>query len=335
MAKPANISRSKNFWLRLKKPFFCLAPMYDVTDAPFRRMFAKYGKPDVFFTEFVSADGLCSAGRKKLEHHLIFSRKEKPIVLQIFGSNPETIKKASALGREAGFDGIDINMGCPDRAVEKGGAGAALIKNPERARKIIQAAKDGAGPLPVSVKTRVGYARDELITWLPQLLAEKPAVISIHARTRKEMSLVPARWESIKEAVSIRDKSDSETLIVGNGDVFSLEDGLAKAKQSGADGVMVGRGAFGRPWFFAGLAKRRPFEGEDGRAVRRRLMVMLEHARLFEKILGAKKNFAVMKKHFKAYVSGFEGARELRIALMETRGLVEVEKITADFVEKI
>ena len=180
-----------NFWEKLNKPIFVLAPMADVTDAAFRRIIAKYGKPDVFWTEFVSADGLTLApeeGRKKLLRDLEYSESERPIVAQFFTSNPENMKKAAELAVELGFDGIDINMGCPDKSVEKQKAGAALIKNPKLAREIIRAAKAGAGSLPVSVKTRLGYNKDELETWLPELLAEEPAVVTIHARTRKEMS---------------------------------------------------------------------------------------------------------------------------------------------------
>jgi nifR3 family TIM-barrel protein len=327
------VSKDKNFWLSLKKPFFCLAPMYDVTDEPFRLMFAKYGKPDVLFTEFVSADGLCSKGFDKLRHHLLFSKEEKPIVLQIFGSNPKTIEKAAALGRKLGFDGIDINMGCPDRAVEKSGAGAALIKNPKLAQNIIKAAQIGAGGLPVSVKTRIGYLKNEISFWLPALLEAKPIVVTIHARTRKEMSLVPARWDVVKMAVDIRNQVGSFSLIVGNGDISSYEDGLQKAKESGVDGIMVGRGAFGKPWFFAPLSERIKFEGVGIAAIRNRLKIMLEHTELFEKKLIKEKNFAVMKKHFKAYVAGFDGAKDLRVRLMEAENFQEIENIVNDFLK--
>ncbi len=310
------------FWGKLKKrgkPLICQAPMVDVTDAAFRRLIAKYGKPDVMWTEFTSADGLCSAGKNKLLHLLKFSEKERPIVAQLFGAKPETMRRAAALVAELGFDGIDINMGCPDRTVEKQGGGAALIKNPLLARELIRAAKEGAGKLPVSVKTRIGYNKNELNSWLSELLAEEPAAIIIHARTRKEMSNVPARWEHIREAVAIRDKLGSQTLIIGNGDVIDLADAERKVKESGADGAMLSRAFFGKP----DLLTEKPQES--------RLEILLEHAKLFDKLLSKHKSFAVMKKHFKAYVSGFSGAKELRVKLMATKNAAEVEKIVSDF----
>src|SRR3989344_375720 len=191
-----------NFWEKLPKPFFALAPLEDVTDAAFRRLIAKHGKPDVMFTEFTSADGLVLAdedGQNKLRRKLLYSDSERPIVAQIFTSSPERMEKASRLVAELVFDGVDINMGCPDRAVEKSGCGAALIKNPVLARELIRAAK--TSELPVSIKTRIGYNTDELDSWLPELLAEEPAAIIIHARTRKEMSDVPARWGTVARAV--------------------------------------------------------------------------------------------------------------------------------------
>ncbi len=172
------------FWSKLKKPFFVLAPMADVSDAAFRRIITKYGKPDVLWTEFVSADGLCSPGRKVLIRDLEFSRAEKPIVAQLFSSNPDKMREAAALCQKLGFDGIDINMGCPDRGIEKQGCGAAMIKDPKVAREIIRAAKEGAPKLPISVKTRIGYNKNEIATWVPELLKENIAALTIHCRTR-------------------------------------------------------------------------------------------------------------------------------------------------------
>jgi nifR3 family TIM-barrel protein len=309
------------------KPFFAIAPMADVTDIAFRQMFVKYGRPDVFWTEFVSADGLCSAGREVLLKDLAFSKKEKPIVAQIFSSNPENCLKTAQLIAKLGFDGIDINMGCPDRNVEKQGAGAALMKNPKLAQEIIRATKVGAGKMPVSVKTRIGYNKDQIDEWIPKLLEMDIAALTVHGRTRKEMSDVPARWEDIARVVKIRDKMGKDTLIIGNGDVQSLEDGLAKAQISGVDGVMVGRGVFGNPWFFNKKQKEIP--------TREKLKVLVEHTKLFEKKLSSTgiKNFAVMKKHFKAYVTGFDRAKELRMELMETTNAKEVEKVISTFLK--
>src|SRR3989344_1773209 len=265
----------QSFWQKLRKPFFALAPLEDVTDAAFRRLIASYGKPDVMFTEFTSADGLILAdaeGQKKLRKKLLYSESERPIVAQIFTSSPERMEKACALIAELGFDGMDINMGCPDRAVEKSGCGAALIRNPVLARELIRAAKRGAassqGPfrtrrvlngrkesIPVSVKTRIGYNTDELDTWLPHLLAAEPAAITIHARTRKEMSDVPARWDTVARAVEIRNQCQGDalplTLIIGNGDVKDIADARAKAAETKCDGVMLGRAVYGNPWLFS------------------------------------------------------------------------------------
>ena len=319
---------AKNFWQKLPRPFFCLAPMAKVTDPAFRRIITKYGKADVLWTEFVSADGLCHPkGRERLLPLLQFSKLERPIVAQIFGAKPEKIKEATKIICKLGFDGVDINLGCPDRSVEKQGAGAALIKNFKLAREIIRSAKEGAGEMPVSVKTRIGYNQDELETWLPELLAEKPAAITIHARTRKEMSKVPARWERIKRAVEIRNELKSQALIIGNGDVVDLADAKRKAKESGADGVMFGRAIFGNPWLFN---KSRKFP-----TVVERLRVLVEQTKLFEKLLSKTKSFAVMKKHFKAYVTGWEGAKELRAKLMETSKAKEVEVLVKAYLNRL
>jgi nifR3 family TIM-barrel protein len=333
-----------SFWQKLKEvgePMVVLAPMADVTDAPFRRMIAKYsahvrgngtvGGPDVMWTEFVSADGLCRAteeGKKKLMADLIYTEEERPIVAQLFSSNPEHMEAASALCTELGFDGIDINMGCPDRSIEKQGCGAAMIKNPVSAAEIIRAAKRGANAggrnIPVSVKTRVGYNKDELETWLPALLAEEPAVITVHARTRKEMSKVPARWERVARAVELRDEMGSDTLIFGNGDVKSLDDAYSKCEETGADGAMLGRAIFGNPWLF------HPVDDLTTVTLPERLRVMIEHTKLFEELLPFK-NFAIMKKHYKAYVNGFPGAHELRAILMEAKSSDEIERVVNTF----
>jgi len=313
---------SKNFWQKLNKPFFVLAPMADVTDAPFRRIIAKYGKPDVMWTEFVSADGLFLGGKDALVKDLDFTEVERPIVAQFFTSDPERMKKAAELAVELGFDEIDINMGCPDRSIEKQGAGASLIKNPELAIDLIRAAKEGAGKLPVSVKTRVGYNENQLDEWLPVLLKAEPVVITIHARTRKQLSKVPADWSYIKRAVEIRDRLKSATLIVGNGDVKDMKDARIKAEETGADGVMLGRAIFGNPWLFD--------ESKENVSIEEKLKVMTEHTKMFEKIT-PHKNFSIMKKHYKAYVHGWDGAKELRIKLMEAKDAGEIENIVKEY----
>ena len=347
-----------NFWQNLKKPFFCLAPMSDVTDIAFRFILAKYGKDRenkdrvVFWTEFVAADGLCNKlAKKKLAHILEFSERERPIVAQVFGANPENMKKACQYIASLGFDGIDINMGCPDKSVVSQGAGAGLIKTPKLAREIIRAAIEGwneakrgnasnssksAAGSPVSVKTRIGFNKEDIDVWIGELLKEDISALTIHLRTAKELSLVPAKWEYIKKIKKLIEKSGKNVLLIGNGDVLELKDAENKASEYGCDGVMIGRGVFGNPFFFA---KKNVLSEAEGRvpSVEEKLKILIEHTQIFEKkLLKPKhKNFATMKKHFKAYVNGFEGAKELRVKLMETENSKQVEKIINDFLWKM
>lgn len=313
----------KDFWKNLKKPACVLAPLANVTDAAFRRIIAKYGKPDVIWTEFVSADGLCSRGRDALMLDLRYDEIERPIVAQFFTSKPENMKATARLARELGFDGIDINMGCPDRNVEKQGAGANLIKNPEVARKLIEAAKEGAGDIPVSVKTRIGYNTNIALEWIGNLLEAKPDLITIHARTRKEMSDVPARWDVVGQIVQFvhKEKGEKRPMLFGNGDVMTVEDAHEKAKIYGVDGVMIGRGIFGNPWLFNPNVAREDLPYEE------RLSVLLEHVFLFDELYGGKKHFDIMKKHFKAYTSGMDNAKELRVELMQTHSANDVREV--------
>jgi nifR3 family TIM-barrel protein len=315
-----------NFWEKLEKPFFVLAPMADVTDAAFRCVIAKHGKPAVMWTEFVSADGLCHpVGREALRIDLAYTEAERPIVAQLFTAHPEKMREAAKYILELGFDGLDINMGCPEKNILKQGAGASLMQNPELAKELILAAKEGAGNrIPVSVKTRVGFNADELETWLPKLLEAKPVAITIHARTKKEMSLVPANWDRVKRAVEIA--RGSGVLILGNGDVKNLEEARARVAETGCDGVMIGRGIFGNPWLFD--------EKKKEISVEEKLRVMLEHTKLYEELFKNKKSFELMKKHYKAYVHGFPEAKELRAKLMDCHSAKEVQMIIEDFLKK-
>ncbi len=294
-----------------------MAPMADVTDAAFRKVVAKRGAPAVFWTEFVSADGLYHTREiKKMKDEenplmgiLTKTEIERPIVAQIFSAKPDMIAYATKLVAERGFDGIDINMGCPDRAIEKQGCGAAMMKSPKLAQEIIRAAQK-ASTLPVSVKTRIGYNTESLDEWLAALLETSPAAITLHLRTRKDMSLVPADWEMMKKAVEIRNRVNPGVLLIGNGDVQDLEDAQSKVVQSGCDGAMLGRAMFGNPWVFAG--KKREEVPLD-----LKLAALIELAQDFEK-LTPRKNFSILKKHIKAFVTGFDGAAELRAKLMKT-----------------
>ena len=354
------------FWQQLrqqKKPFFCVAPMADVTDAAFRQLIMRHSHPDVMWTEFVSANGLMSKGRDILTRDLAYSEGERPIVVQLFSSDPEMMQGAAQLACELGFDGIDINMGCPDKTIEKQGAGASMIKDPTRALEIIAAAKRGirasGRDIPLSVKTRVGYNAVQINEWIPLLLSSGIAALTVHARTRKDLSKVPAQWEYLKAVVALRDKIAPETVIIGNGDVISIADGKAKALASGVDGVMVGRALFGNPWFFdegraitAVLPRRQPyllrtlpflrkiFDTKRGAAqsivspitVTERLQVLIEHTILFEELLGDVKNFSILKKHYKAYCTGFAGAKDLRVRLMdEAKNADDAVRIVNEF----
>lgn len=360
-----------NFWQQLLekrkvtgKPFFCLAPMADVTDAAFRKIIAKYGKPDVTWTEFVSADGLVHPiGRQKLMEDLKYSEIERPIVVQLFSSNPENMRSAAKFCAELGFDGIDINMGCPDKTIEKQGCGSAMIKNPEKAIAIIQAAKQGISDsgknIPLSVKTRVGYSYQEIDTWIALLLEQNLAALTIHARTRKDLSQVPANWSYVKQVTHLRDSIAPETIIIGNGDVVDMMDGIEKSEQTHCDGIMIGRAVFGNPWIFnksIAIKQRgswrqnfllrllpnqwsKKIKGDTRYTISDitltdKLRVMIEHTELFDELLGGVKNFSIMKKHYKAYATGFPNAKELRIQLMESKDKNEVRSIVENFLKK-
>ena len=317
---------NKGFWDKLKKPIIVLAPMADVTDAAFRRIIVKHGKPDVIWTEFVSCDGLCSEqGRKNLSINLKYTKAEKPIVAQIFGSDPKNFYKCAQYIKKLGFDGIDINMGCPEKSICKQGSGAALINTPEIAKEIIREAKKGAGKLPVSVKIRTGYGKEDLENWVSHLVEAEPTVIIIHGRTKKEMSEVPVNWKLIgKVANKLKQKfpDNKRPLVIGNGDVVDLDDAYAKAEKYEVDGVMIGRGVLGNPWFFNPNKKA---------TLEEKLSVLVEHTLLYEKILGNKKPFDIMKKHFKSYVSGFKGAKDLRIKLMACKDAKAVRQIIDNY----
>ncbi|HEX8591314.1 MAG TPA: tRNA-dihydrouridine synthase [Candidatus Paceibacterota bacterium] len=311
-----------SFWKSLERPFFVLAPMADVTDPAYRRLIAETAKPDVTWTEFVSADGLYHTREKKgmkdgtnpLVRDLAYTSKERPIVAQLFGSNSKTMTYAARYCAERGFDGIDLNMGCPDRSIEKQGAGAAMIKSIESAKAVVAAARESG--LPVSVKTRIGYNSETIDEWISALLALELPALTVHLRTRKEMSLVPAHWELMPRIVALRDAISSGTLIIGNGDVKSIDDAKEKMATSGTDGAMLGRAIFGNPWVFSGRSPEEiaPVEKLDA---------LLKLAHNFSE-LKPHKSFHLLKKHFKAFVVGWEGAAQLRTCLMETSSVEEL-----------
>src|SRR3989344_4446514 len=308
-----------NFWKKLTtlrktqgKPFFILAPMADVTDSAFRQIICDTGKPDVLYTEFVSCDGLCSEkGKPKLMPHLRFNLNERPIVAQFFGANPENFYKCAQLAVELGFDGIDINMGCPAGKIVKHDSGAGLIRNPELAKEIIREIKRGAGNLPVSVKTRIGYNKIITEEWISHIIEAEPAAITIHGRTMKEMSKVPAHWDEIGKAAALCHKAG--ITAIGNGDVLSREEAIQKANDYDLDGIMIGRGIFHNPWIYnmnANAVERTP---------KARKELLIKHINNFLELWGTDKNFNVMKRFVKIYISSWPGAKKLREKLMETK----------------
>ncbi len=327
----ANVFLMTSFWNTLNKPFFASAPMKDVTDVAYRKLMAQVGKPDVVWTEFVAADGLYHTreiakikdNENPLMRDLLFSEIERPVVAQIFSSKPDMIVYASELVANLGFDGVDINMGCPDRSVEKQGAGAALMKDTKLAVEIIKSAKDGVARsghvIPVSVKTRIGYSKESIDDLIPELLSAEPAALTVHLRTRKEMSDVPAHWEMMGRIVDIRNNMNSKTLIIGNGDVVDLQDAIQKASDTGVDGVMLGRAIFGNPWVFAGKSSKDISQNE-------KLAALISLAYSFEEIT-PHKHFHILKKHIKAFVSGFDGAAEFRSKLMEAENAKQLSEI--------
>lgn len=310
-----------SFWENLPQPFFVLAPMEAVTDVVFRHVIAEAGKPDVFFTEFTNTNSWCSPrGKHSTRGRLTFTPDEQPIVAHIWGNVPEYYAEMSRGMAELGFSGIDINMGCPAPNVAPKGSGSGLINTPENAAAIIAAAKEGG--LPVSVKTRLGYTRvDEWEGWLTHLLQQDIANLTIHLRTRKEMSKVPAHYELIDEIVALRDHIAPDTLLTINGDIRDREHGLQLiAEHPGVNGVMIGRGVFHNPFAFA--LEARPHAREE-------LITLLQHQLdLFDKYESdMRKPFETLKRFFKIYIRDFDGASELRDALMHTKNTAEVREL--------
>lgn len=314
---------SPGFWAELPRPIYALAPMEDVTDAAFRYVIARRGKPAVFFGEFTSADGLSSRGLPNLHKLLFYSEIERPVVAQLFGETPKNFVTAARICRDMGFDGIDINMGCPVKKIVRSGAGAALINTPSLAAEIIHACKEGADPLPVSVKTRIGWNEIALESWLARLLEARPAAITLHLRTRREMSKVDAHWDLLPGAV--KQAAGSGTLILGNGDVRDLDHADSLVAESGADGIMLGRAVYGNPWLFNRSVKAADITAED------RLEAILEHSFAFENMFYGRKNFAVIRKHLLAYTAGFDGSRDLRRKLEEVDCAADVYDAVAWF----
>lgn len=302
----------------LPKPFFVLAPMFDVTDVVFRQVIASTAAPDLYVTEFVNVDALQSKGREAAMIRLQKAKTDRPIIAQIWGQHPENYFKTAQDLVELGFDGIDINMGCPDKAVVKNGCCVALMHNRELAATIIQATKQGAGSLPVSVKTRLGFNEIDF-SWHEFLLQQKLNMLTIHGRTRKEMSKVPVHWDAIGHIRELRDKHSPTTLVVGNGDVLSHAEGLKLATEYKLDGVMIGRGVFHDPFVFAPTSPWAEYTQEQKIALYR------THVELFAQTWAhGERKIHTLNKFCKVYINGFDGAKELRERLMSATSAKEL-----------
>lgn len=327
---------SKNFWNKLSaqggsasgrnKPFLVLAPMHGVTDSLFRQVVVKCGRPDVFFTGFVSVDGLCSKkGRSEALARLKFTKKEKPIIAQVFGYKPENFYKAAQIIKKLGFDGIDINMGCPDALVVKNNSGAALIKDPELAVKIINETKRGAGNLPVSVKTRIGYLKDETEKWISKIIEAKPAALTVHGRTAKMGYTGEADWGSIKKAVNMT--KGTGIVVIGNGDIKGVQEAEARAKETGCDGIMIGRAALRNPWIFN--------KSKDYVSAKERLELLRQHLKILSKQKHDERDLLHLRVYIGGYLSGFIGSKEMRIELMESKSFKEMEQIIRNLLKTL
>lgn len=350
-----------DFWHNLPRPFFVLAPMEAVTDVVFRHVVAQAGAPDVWFSEFTNATGWAHAGDKAIGGRLIKTDDEHPIVAQLWGSDPESMEKLARHCAELGYDGIDINMGCPDASATKSGGGAGMILNPENAAAIIAAAKTSG--LPVSVKTRLGYTRvDEWHEWIHHILSQDITNFTIHLRTKKEMSKVPAHYELIADIKQLRDEIAPHTLLTINGDIRDRQHGLELVNEYGVDGIMIGRGIFANPFAFAHLgtpvepiaakseetsaarvtsdatarietrseAVSEDFGNEKAmeQSITKRINLLQLQLDLYDQYSPQTgRPFETLKRFFKIYIRDFEGASELRDTLMHTKSTDEVRSV--------
>lgn len=335
------------FWAQLERPIIGLAPMDGVTDASFRHMACSYGKPSVVFTEFTNVEGL-ARGAAVMLRAFWYEEAERPVVAQIFGVEVESFYSATVMLASLGFDGVDINMGCPVNKVAKQGSGAGLIRTPDLAKEIVRACQRGARDwangitlkaagihedviaacvamrprpldqidrriLPISIKTRIGYDHPVTHDWMNHLLEVEPAAITLHGRTLKQLYSGSSDWEEITKAASI--VGPSATIFLGNGDIKTLDDARTRVNEiNGLDGVLVGRATFGNPWFFS---THSPTSDELMHAA-------IEHAHYLEKTF-PDQHFDTLKKHLAWYCHAFPGARALRGQLMQAHNASEVE----------
>ncbi|MEZ4860769.1 MAG: tRNA-dihydrouridine synthase [Caldilineaceae bacterium] len=361
--------KSSTFWETLSRPLVALAPMDGVTDQPFRHIQKKYGNPMLMYTEFTSAEGLCLSNGRLLRD-LLFDELQRPIIAQIFGKTPHFFWQAAVVICELGFDGIDINMGCPAKNVAQGGSGAGLIRTPQLAQALVRATQQGVHdwrngataadcrdiaprvaaqinerrrrlplvyqarrPIPVSVKTRVGYDTPIIAEWLPYLLEVEPVAIGIHGRTLEQGYSGEASWEEIGKAVTLARSSGSAALILGNGDIQSLAQAQQRVDDYGVDGVLIGRATYGNPFFFQGEREGHTAkEPADGPAATQLAQVMVEHALLYEQCYQhyPKYQFQPMRKHLGWYARRMHGGKKLRVPLLQSNSAHEVIQILRD-----
>ncbi|MSR68451.1 tRNA-dihydrouridine synthase [Candidatus Saccharibacteria bacterium] len=312
-----------NIWQNLKEskqPFCVLAPMDDVTDTVFRQIVAKHAPADLMMTEFANADGYCSPGKEAIKTRLRLSPSEGPVIAQIWGINPDNYYIMARDLVDMGFAGIDINMGCPVKDMIKKGACSAMIQNHALAAEAIAATIKGVkGQIPVSVKTRIGFNTIDTENWIGFLLQQKLDAITVHSRTKKEMSKVPAHWDEVAKAVTLRDKIAPKTVIIGNGDVLTRQEAMARTKQTGVDGIMMGRGIFYNLFIFD--------ENQKEHSLAEMLGILMEHIMLYQKTWGDSKTFEPLKKFFKLYINGFDGSASIRALLMDTKSAQEALEI--------
>ncbi len=318
-----------NIWQELPQPFLVLAPMEGVTDIVFRQVIAHAGRPHLFFTEFTNVSSYASEeGRWNALERLQVAPTDSPIIAQIWGKNPEHFSQCASALENLGFSGVDLNFGCPDKHVNKTGGGAAMIKTPDLAvecyRNAVKSTK-----LPVSIKTRLGWSSpSEYATWLPILLNEHPAALTVHLRTKKEMSKVPAHYELIPEIIKLRKQLSPSTKLIINGDIKDKNHAYTLHQQyPKIDGYMIGRGVFQNPYCFTNHV---PSKQEL-------IDLLILHLNLFERFAknnaknGHRHPYEPLKHYFKIYINNFPGAKEIRAMLMETHSIPEARKVLKDY----
>ncbi|PIU37042.1 hypothetical protein COS77_01780 [Candidatus Roizmanbacteria bacterium CG06_land_8_20_14_3_00_34_14] len=297
--------------------------MDGVTDAPFRYITDVIGKPDIIYTEFVSVKGLI-LGKPAIQRMLLRHKTKTTMIAQFFGTEPEYFYQSSLVALEKGYDGVDINMGCPDKSVFHKGAGAALIINPSVAKKIILSVKKGIKDgkekynieknITVSIKTRTGYKKPQTKEWISNLLEVEPDVICIHARTFAQKYGGLADWTQIGIAAELME--NSKTKLFGNGDIKNRVQALERIKEYNLAGVLIGRGALGNPWIFQGKVP----------TTKERFEVIIEHCKKFMEFFPSA-NLSIMRKHLGWYAKDFPHASEVRNELMQVNTIDDVKKI--------